>query len=238
MRFVPVVKQIASSVMFAVQPSLLELLSGEPELGEVINGWVREWPEHDAEIEVMELPYALRIAATDLPGPVPYLDIARIKRTSRWAPPKCELGPLRVGLVWRSSDWDNTRSLPADALSTLRDSGAMFYSLQQDVGPAELAELPIPVIPLSEGTRNPLDAAAAMLWLNVILTVDSMPAHLAGALGRSVWVILKPESDCRWMDERQDSPWYPTMKLYRQDGSWGRLVQEVASNLRELSGRI
>jgi hypothetical protein len=234
MRFAPTLRDSAASVTLAAQPVLLDLLSAASDCGRVIDGWVREFPEHDVEVEVMELPYALRITSADLPGRIPYLDAAGICSRSGWQPPARESRRLRVGLIWKSSDWDLSRSVPVDALAELRNAGTEFYSLQQNATADELAALPIRCFSLADQTENPLDAAAAMQWLDLIITVDSMPAHLAGALGRPVWTLLKAEADWRWMDDRTDSPWYPTMRLFRNRRGWCSLLADVAAELRHL----
>jgi ADP-heptose:LPS heptosyltransferase len=107
-----------------------------------------------------------------------------------------------------------------------------FFSLQQEVSGEAVASLPLAVHAFGESTRDPLEAAAAMLWLDLIITVDSMPAHLAGALGCPVWVMLKADADWRWMLQRRDTPWYPTMRLYRADRGWSATIQELAADLR------
>jgi hypothetical protein len=231
LRFVYDLRQIAAEVMFAVQPALLPLLAGEPELGRVIDGWVDHWPEYDVEIEVMELAYALRITRSDLPGRVPSLDLARARERARWRPPSQDPGKLKIGLVWQSSRWDRSRSVPIDALQPLAATGAAFYSLQQDTSPEETRALPFPIEMIASETGDPLDAAAAMLWLDLIITVDSMPAHLAGVLGRPVWTLLKEEADWRWMEAEDRSPWYPSMRLFRRRGDWRELIERVASEI-------
>ena len=114
-----------------------------------------------------------------------------------------------------------------------------FFSLQQGPELKELADAPFPIVSLSEHTGELHEAAAALLAMDLVMTVDGMMAHLAGALGRPVWVLLKHEADWRWMDDRADSPWYPTMRLFRQPapGAWAPVIGQVAAELGMLAGQ-
>jgi hypothetical protein len=117
------------------------------------------------------------------------------------------------------------------ALLHVRD--ACFYSLQQGPAAREARDYPV-LYPLSDYTSEIVAAAAAMTKLDLIITVDGMTAHLAGALGRSVWVLLKHDADWRWMEHRSDSPWYPSMRLFRQDrgGGWHSVINTVVEALK------
>jgi hypothetical protein len=233
MRFVPQIAQRAAHVDFLVQPALLELLHGAPGLGTVSNAWTDHPPPCDVEIEVMELAYALRCRLDRLPGPYPYLADQVSHRAI--VMPDDDDAHLRVGLLWSTSDWDTGRSVALRTLAPLRDiSGVRFYSLQQDRAAQDPDVTRLGVIALSPHTRQIADAAAAMLHMDLIITPDAMPAHLAGTLGRPTWVMLRHDADWRWMRSREDTPWYPTMRLFRQPspGDWGGVVQALA---RELS---
>lgn len=234
MRFVPLLQ--AAQVHFLVQPHLVQLLRDAPGLGEVRNYWTDDpLPAHEVDIEVMELPYALRMTLPRLPGPYPHLQ--------RQLPPHAELelpddGRLRVGLVWATSAWDPSRCVPLACLAALFAlEEVQFFSLQQ----GEAAEDPLlqrsGIECLSPHTTAIEQAAAAMCALDLVISVDAMPAHLAGTLGRPTWVLLKHAADWRWMQERQDTPWYPAARLFRQprDGDWGSVVQHLASALRTVA---
>jgi ADP-heptose:LPS heptosyltransferase len=112
-------------------------------------------------------------------------------------------------------------------------SGVRFFSLQQGAEARAYANAAFAIEPLSEHTCSIVAAAAAMLKLDLVVTVDAMTAHLAGALGRPVWVALKHDPDWRWMSECTESPWYPTMRLFRQPqpGDWGHVAQAIAQRL-------
>ena len=231
-RFVPRITAVARELNLMVQPQLLQLLAGAPGLGEVRNAWTNEpAPAHEVEIEIMELAYALRCDLQHLPPPYPHL---RERAAGGFPLELPREGPLRAGLLWAASDWDPTRSIPLRTLEPLlRSRQVRFYSLQQ--GPAAVDPLfgQLPIVPLSHLTREVRAAAAAMLQLDLVITVDGMPAHLAATLGRTTWLLLKHEADWRWMEGRDDTPWYPGMRLFRQPqrGDWDGAVMAAAGAL-------
>jgi hypothetical protein len=145
---------------------------------------------------------------------------------------------MNVGLLWAASDWDKRRSIALDVLAPLaRVAHVKFYSLQQGPQSEEWRGAPFPIEPLHRHSSDIPAAAAAMHKLDLVITVDSMAAHLAGAFGRPVWVLLRNEADWRWMVERRDSPWYPTMRLFRQPraGDWAAVAEQVGVELDALS---
>lgn len=234
MRFVPHLG--AREVHFMVQPQLVALLRDAPGLGDVRNYWTDDpLPPHDVDIEVMELAYALRMDLARLPAPYPHLRGQLAFGHGFELPNE---GRLRVGLLWSASDWDATRSVPLAALAPLfAIDDIQLFSLQQGEPASDplLQRLDIEV--LSDRTRDIPSAAAAICELDLIVTVDGMPAHLAGTLGKPTWVLLKHDADWRWMEEREDTPWYPTMRLFRQAraGDWASVVERVAGALRRLA---
>lgn len=237
-RYVPMIRHQARSVILKAQPDLLALLQELPGADQVINAWTTQpEPAHDVAIECMELPYAFRSTLTTLPAQAPYLAVEKIRTAARIAVviPKRPLARCRVGLVWASSRWHTGRSLGLASLASLGDVlGVAFYSLQQGPARAELVNMPFEIVDLSLHTQAVLKAAAAMLEMDLIIAVDTMPAHLAGALGLPVWVLLTHSADWRWMTNRTTSLWYPTMRLFRQPtpGDWDTVVAQVAEQLR------
>ena len=221
MRFLPLLR--ARHVHFLVQPPLVDLLRDAPGLGEVRNYWTDDpLPPHDADTEVMELAYALRITLPQLPPP--YL-LPRQRLPSADTLDIPDEGRLRVGLVWSCS---HSELAPLFALDEVR-----FFSLQQGEPAADPLVGRFGIAPLSARTGELRMAAAAMGELDLVISIDSMPVHLAGCLGRPTWVLLKHEADWRWMDGREDSPWYPTVRLFRQPrpGDWRGLARQVAASL-------
>ena len=186
--------------------------------------------EYDLDAELMELPHVFRTTLDTLPGSVPYLHAsARYDlRNGSW---------LQVGVVWESGNWNPARSVPLDTLRPLieRFPEITWHALQR--GPA-LKEWPIGWGPIS-GSDRVEEAAAAMEAMDLVISVDSFTAHLAGALGRPTWTLLHEPADWRWMDVREDSPWYPTMRLFRQrrGGGWAQVIEDLATSLGARTSR-
>lgn len=237
LRFVPLVQRQARRLHLMVQPPLVELLRGAPGLGEVHNGWLGpDWPAHEVEIEVMELAYAFRATPPNVPAPYPHLAERCARRRFRLP----DDGRLRVGLLWASSDWDPTRSIPWPVLQPLLALDHLqFIALQQGPAAQDADRAPSRIEPLWRRTAAAEDAAAAMLQMDLVIGIDGMPAHLAGMLGRPTWLLLKHQADWRWMEGRSDSPWYPTMRLFRQPArdDWRGVVREVVEAARCLPSR-
>lgn len=235
-RFVPDVSRRAREVTVLVQPQLLTLLAGLPGLGAVRNGWTDEpAPPHEVEIEIMELPYALRTRIGTLPSPLPHLAQNATGQLG-FALPRD--GKLNAGLLWSASDWDRSRSVPLGTLAPLLRTGdARYFSLQQEDAAHDPLAQQLGIVPLSRHTTDIAAAAAAMLDLDLVITVDAMAAHLAGSLRRPTWLLLKHDADWRWMDTRRDSPWYPGMRLFRQSepGDWNSVVTAAVDALRTLA---
>lgn len=233
-RFVPRLAGLAHSVAVEAQPCLLPLLSGLPGIAS-LHALDAPPSGFDVAIESMELPHALRLSLADLPGPVPYL------ATSAEALPPAVLpgrraNRLRVGVVWAAGDWRRERSLPPHLLSPLAELPIDLVALQmgparRDPAAAGLARRFAASLPQQAAIA---ETAALLRELDLVVTVDTMIAHLAGALGRPVWTLLDTDADWRWMRCRSDSPWYPTMRLIRQSrpGDWAPVVAAVAAALR------
>jgi hypothetical protein len=146
---------------------------------------------------------------------------------------------LKIGVVWAAGAWHPARSLPLAALAPLAGvPGVALYALQRGL---ERAQILLPGAPPVENpdddSDDVLDTAALIRCLDLVISVDTMVAHLAGALGVPVWTLLHDSADWRWMRDRTDSPWYPTMRLFRQQtpGDWTRVVSDVAQELSAMA---
>jgi Flp pilus assembly protein TadD/ADP-heptose:LPS heptosyltransferase len=205
-------------------------------------------PAHDLQLPMLDLPRVLGLDQADLPGAVPYL-AADPERLEAWRARLADDGRLRVGLIWQgnpSARADKGRSPPLAALAPLLGlDGVRFLALQKEHGLDQLATSPFadrierPGDDFDAGPEGFLDTAAAMAALDVIVTSDTAAAHLAGALGRPTLLLLKKAADWRWLEGRPDSPWYPTLELFRQaaTGDWSGPAIAVAARLRELRDR-
>ena len=228
-RFAPLVGALAAELTVWAQPALIPLLGTMPGVGRLLplhDGTPEV--EYDVDVEVMELPHVLRTPLDALPAEVPYL---HPPRGPVWAAVGGGWRDLSVGLVWRAGDWEPRRSVPFDLLRPLAAiPGVALHILQRG---RALEERP-PGFGILSGSDDILEAAGVMAGLDLVVTVDSMPAHLAGALGVPVWTLLASDADWRWMEGREDSPWYPTMRLFRQPrpGAWDAVVARVCSGLR------
>jgi hypothetical protein len=226
-RYIPLVKALAAEVSVWAQPKLLPLLR-------TMHGINRLLPLHDGtpdmtydvDVEVMELPHVLRTTLATIPSEIPYLQVEPI--------PLPRQGRLAVGLIWRAGEWDARRSVSFSLLAPLKEvSGITWYVLQRGPGLTEWR----PGFGILPVTKNLFEEARLMRGLDLVISVDTMPAHLAGALGVPVWTLLPASADWRWMEGRVDSPWYPTMRLFRQvqEGLWEPVIARVAAALERLS---
>jgi Glycosyltransferase family 9 (heptosyltransferase) len=221
-RLLAPLREHARETILWVQPVLCELLRS-------VRGVDRILPLHDGapecdydvDVELMELPHVLRLTPARIPRRVPYIYVTPADQ------PAPAAGTRRVGIAWRSGDWLRERSIPAKLLAPLAGVAAVqWFSLQYPAQPAPLA--------LTDLACDDIESMAArMSMLDLVICVDTMVAHLAGALGIPVWTLLHDECDWRWMRERSDSPWYPTMRLFRQreSGNWRDVIDEVSRAL-------
>jgi hypothetical protein len=182
--------------------------------------------EYDTDVEIMELPHVFRTRLSTLPARVPYLHVepAPLRREGR----------LAVGLCWRAGEWNESRSIPFSLLAPLaKVPGVVWYIFQRGPGLAEWRRASFGLTPEA---ANLFEEARVVRALDLMISVDTMTAHLAGALGVPVWNLLQRDADWRWMEGRDDSPWYPTMRLFRQErrGCWEPVIARVAAELERL----
>ena len=227
-RYAPRLRAQTSALTFEANPAIIPLLRACDGVGEVVT-WdppPTEPPGWDAQMEIMELPWILRT----VPSPTPYLRAEKLAagaETRELVRQLQDSGRPRIGLAWRSSDWNPHRSLPLTVLSQAFPEGCDLYSLQQAGGP-ELAAFPR--IRNMEAAFP--DLAVRMAALDAVITIDSVLAHLAGALGLPVLLLLPFAADWRWGLEAH-TPWYPRARLFRQaaPGDWRAPVAAVREHL-------
>jgi hypothetical protein len=223
-RYVPLLKTIAAHVTVWAQPSLITLLSTACGIDRIIS--LHDGTpdcDYDVDVEVMELPYVFRTTIETIPARIPYLHV------DASALGNCK---MKVGLVWRGGDWDPRRDVPFDLLTRLAEIQEIsFYVLQQETAAWEDHQSFKTILPPN---ADALTTARVMRALDLVVSIDSMPAHLAGALGIRTWTLLQKDADWRWMSDRRDSPWYPTMRLFRQQQprDWEPVVAQVKRELR------
>jgi tetratricopeptide (TPR) repeat protein len=224
----------AGSVTLLCQPPLVGLLGRVAGVTSAV-GPDRPLPDWDLRVPLLELPRLFGTTNETIDGAVPYLPVEPA-RIAAW---RERLAGPSIGLVWqgrRTHRNDRNRSLPAASLAPLlARRGHNFVSLQKDAGPGDLAMLAGagPITDLGEAFADFEELAAAVAALDLVITVDTAIAHLAGALGRPVWILLPYAPDWRWQLDRRDSPWYPTARLFRQTkpGGWSAPIAEIATRL-------
>lgn len=234
LRYVPLVAARAREVLLVLQPPLVPIARGLAPNCRVLplGGSV---PGADFQCPLMGLPNVFRSTPNTVPATVPYLpiDAARVERWRTLLPARRE---PRIGLVWSGGPKPRHRSVPLALLRPLAHLPYRFVSLQPEIRESDRDVLAGWTGMFDAGPllHDFADTAALIQCLDLVITVDTSVAHLAGALGRPVWVLLRFAPDWRWMLDRADSPWYPTMRLYRQAeiGEWGPLVAQVQRDLQ------
>ena len=225
-------------VSLVVPPTLVRLLRSLPGVGQVLAP-SDELPLFDLVCPMLSLPLAFGTTVTTVPDMVPYLQ-ADEADSATWAKRLDAMaGPtLRVGIAWAGNTQlaaDRRRSMPPEFFEVLAEiDGVQLVSLQKD-GPAAPAELKL--IDWMHLVGDLADTAALVANLDLVIAVDSAPAHLAAAMGKPVWLLDRFDCCWRWLSGRTDSPWYPTLRLYRQSqpGDWEGVIGTVAWDLEQLA---
>ncbi|TWB29963.1 glycosyltransferase family 9 protein [Nitrospirillum viridazoti] len=203
-------------------------------------------PYFDVHAEMMSLPMIMGLQLSQLPGePMPYLS-ALPDRREHWRKRLESYKGLKVAFLWAGRPThfnDANRSMGLEMLAPLAQDGVTLFSVQK--GPKEEQALNPPlalgkhVVSLSPEIRDFEDTAAILMEVDLLISIDSSPVHLAGALGRPAWVMLPLLPDWRWLQNRDDTPWYPSVRLFRQTewGQWGPVVDRVAKALAEFKAK-
>ena len=239
-RYCTEVAALGARVLLSAPSALHSLLESLQGVGEIIGS--ARVPACDFQCPLMSLPLAFRTHLGSIPAPTRYLR-AEHGAKARWADRlSSRLRIPRVGLVWsgRSThrkDWE--RSIPLNAVIPLVSQHQVrWISLQKEVRGSDepcLASTPA-ILRLGEELVDFADAAALIENLDLVITVDTAVAHLAGAVGKPVWILLPWVADWRWLQGREDSPWYPTARLFRQSAArdWVPVIKRVDDALQSL----
>lgn len=236
LRYVPMVVERGARVVLEIHPELRRLVGDFPGVEQVLSRG-EQLPSFDLHCPLMSLPYAFGTTLDTVPAKVPYLKAP--STIPAWIKEN-PMDRLKVGLVWAGNPKnkiDHKRSVPLSSLAQLcAMEGVEFYSLQRGAGLKEIETVPFRFLAMEPASGDFTDTAAAVAALDLILTVDTSIAHLAGALGKPVWILLAKVPDWRWMLDGEDSPWYPTARLFRQEvsGEWDLVVTKVAAELMKL----
>jgi tetratricopeptide (TPR) repeat protein len=239
-RYAPMLAERGARVIFAVQEAVQPALVGLPGVS-CIPKSIPSLPAFDLHCPVTTLPFAFRTRLDTIPSATSYLPQPPEVRVRLWEQRLQErLGPhrrLRVGLAWSGDPKhtnDHNRTMPSPTLLRLTEVNADFVSLQKDPRPEDKALLEqAGVVDLTDDLGDFAETAALISCLDVVITVDTGVAHLAGAFGRPTWLMLPYAPDFRWLLDREDSPWYPAMRLFRQTATrdWNELIDRVRTAL-------
>jgi lipoprotein NlpI len=237
-RYAPQVAQRVGSVIVECQAPLVRLFKTVGGVSDVIaNG--ESLPPFDLHLPMLSLPLAMGTTRIEqIPRHVPYLR-ADEHDVAAWAQRIADVhGRFKVGLVWAGNpqhQFDHLRSIAIEKLAPLAaGKDVSLISLQKD-RPADATSPPFELIDHTSELRDFADTAALIANLDLVISVDTSVAHLAGAIGKPVWTLLASSPDWRWMLDREDSPWYPSMGLFRQRvrGDWDEVISRVAAALIE-----
>jgi tetratricopeptide (TPR) repeat protein len=258
-RYATLLAQRGGTVIVESQPALVDLLQTVPGIRHVLP-YGSSPPTFDVHAPLMSLPYILGTTVETIPAQIPYLGgkgtveeiqghgDAETRRPLKTQNSKLKTqnsslypSPLKVGIVWTGNPenpYNRARTCPLELLLGLASlPGICLYSLQKDLLPADLKQLQAhPEVQDLRGDLTDFVTTAKIIEeLDLVISVDTAVAHLAGALGKAVWLLLPSTPDWRWLLEREDSPWYPTMCLFRQSsfGDWTGVIGRVREALRE-----
>ncbi len=235
-RFLPQAAARGARVILGVSPPLARLFAGLSGVERIATNWSEAEP-YQRHAPISSLAWMLGVDKPEAIPTAPYLR-ADLDAVARF---RTRIGPtptLNVGVVWSGrSDNPNDakRSLPAAKLRALAETGVHLFSLHKDARPPK----ELPCVDLGSELQDFADAAAAIEALDLVISVDTAIAHLAGALGKPVWILLPFAPDWRWRLDRPDSDWYPSARLFRQPspGDWDSVVNAVADQLASLTQR-
>jgi tetratricopeptide (TPR) repeat protein len=241
-RYIPLVAKRGGKIILQCHAELLELMRGIDGVQE-IHEHGKPIPPIDTHCALMDLPMVMKTTLDTIPGSVPYLRTATTL-AEYWRTRLRALGRgMKVGLVWAgrpSHREDRSRSMTLQHLAPLAAAARVtFISLQKGDAAAQTMSPPqgMQLVDWAEDLSDFADTAALIASLDLVIAVDTAVAHLAGALGRPVWLLLPYTPDWRWLLEREDTPWYPTMKLFRQKnpGDWDEPIDQITDALRFLA---
>nr|MBI3614208.1 glycosyltransferase family protein [Nitrospirota bacterium] len=234
-RYAPLVAKRGARVVLECHPALKSLLETVEGVAQVVSAG-EPLPEFDLHSPLLSLPRAFRTTLETIPKTVPYVRASReLVRMWKEMP---ELGgkSLKVGVAWAGGTSDPKRDCGLSMFASLAKlEGVQLYSLQKGEAAKQAANPSegMALFDLTAGLNDFADTAALISHLDLVISIDTAVAHLAGAMGRPVWTLLRFAPDWRWMLAREDSPWYPTMRLFRQEkpGDWSGVFARVTQEL-------
>jgi tetratricopeptide (TPR) repeat protein len=239
LRFVPQVKALAGHVVVECDRVLVPIVQRMACVDDVVAKQT-PLPNFDVHALFASLPRIFQVGLASVPNEVPYVTIES-SHIEKWRARISQWPEMKVGLVWgsRSIGWDaGLKSLPLASFAPLAGVPSVrFVSLQLGPQAAELTAPPrgLAIERVLDDAATIVDTSAIIMSLDLVITIDTMIAHLAGALGRPVWTLLRYAADWRWLLDGETSPWYPTMRLFRQTrrGDWSGVLERVRAELTD-----
>jgi hypothetical protein len=235
-RYAKLVCALGARVILQVPKSLVPLLVGLDDVAE-LRDMQQPLPDFDYHCPLMSLPLAFKTTLTTIPSTTRYLQASQTKLTE-WTHKLGQKTKPRVGLVWSGNPAhknDENRSLKLEQLLTILPKGIDYICLQKEVRASdqELLNNQVAIKTFCHALNDFSDTAALCELMDVVISVDTSVAHLASALGKATWVLLPYAPDWRWLLNRQDSPWYQSVRLYRQgeQRDWHNVLQQIANDL-------
>jgi tetratricopeptide (TPR) repeat protein len=243
-RYAKLCKQKVGRIHVVCPPPLVNLFSRLSYV-DMVSGSLPQ-DGFDAHVSMMSLPYLFGTELSNIPNKVPYLS-APPELDAKWRVTLCGLSGLRVGLVWagnaakdhvNANAVDCRRSLHLKQLLPLMDvPNVSFVSLQMGPSASEIVELGLTeqIIDFMGEVTDFADTAAIIHHLDLVISVDTSVAHLAGAMGKPIWILSRYDACWRWLRNREDSPWYPSARIFGQPSpdDWNSVIEKVRSNLND-----
>jgi hypothetical protein len=239
-RYIPLVAERCEEVILGCSAEMGPLLASIPGVKQYCHRWT-DVPGHAAHCRLSSLPGLLHTTPETILAKIPYLfaDPARVAAWRERLDARLPAGLRRIGLAWTGRTThpnDRRRSLNLARLAPLTTAGRVcFISLQKPLPPADEASMPLfpGLVDISDELADFGETAALIANLDLVIAVDTAIGHLAGALGKPVWILLPKAADWRWLLSRSDSPWYPTARLFRQKipGEWDPVIAEATAAL-------
>jgi tetratricopeptide (TPR) repeat protein len=239
-RYIPMVARLGARVIAAVPDPACSLISRLDGVAECLPKSMGRLPAFDIHCPISSLPLAFKTAVETIPSAVPYLPMPADDRIEAWERRLGGHDKFRVGLVWSGNAGhinDRNRSMPLRELTGILDLDATFVSLQKDLRDRDKEALAsADIVDLTENLSDFDETSALVSCLDLVISVDTSVAHLAGGLGCPVWILLPYTPDYRWMLDRDDSPWYPTARLFRQTEArqWSTVLDRIRVELGAL----
>jgi tetratricopeptide (TPR) repeat protein len=234
-RYLSKLEKLGPTIIIETQTQLVPLIKAQRGNCQII-GQGETLPSFDVHCPLLSLPLAFKTTLETIPAQVPYL-FAPPEKLELWRTKLGTKRKSRIGLVWSGKlSPDFRRSVPLESLLLIIDEKAEWYSLQKDVRESDRSTLnsSLTIIDHSPSLNDFSDTAALITEMDLVISIDTAVAHLAGALGKPVWILLPFHPDFRWLRDREDSPWYPTARLFRQtqDGDWSDVIDRVFQELK------